>query len=169
MDADTALTQELAKMVGITAALSIALNVAVKANPRAAELRECLGGVRQVARADLGKFHGQPGFDGIEISIRDFDRLLRGANDPAERDDEPPPEPVAGIGRMVGIISALEVALKLAVETNPQAAKLRERLDDVREAAIARVIGEDVLDNVFDGIDYVMDNLDEMLPAAGSR
>ena len=168
MEAEPPLLQELAKMVGIIATLTIALGVAVKANPRAAELRACFDGVRQAARAKLGKFEGQPGLDGIEISIRDFDRMLRGGVD-FEGVAEVPPDPIEGVGWMVGIIHALEAALEITVARNPLAFVLRSRVEDIREVATARVIGEDVLDNVFDGIDYAMDELEAMLPAESTE
>lgn len=97
---------------------------------------------------------------------------MRGAAGSAERSPANSAilqDPFDGVRVMVGTITALQVALKIAVETNPRAGKLRDRFDEMREAAIARVIGEDVVDNVFDGIDYTMDELDELLPPVIAR
>ena len=166
------IVQEAARLVGMITALTIALQVAVKANPRVAELHDCIEGLRQGARADLGNFHGRPGFEGIEIAIRDFERMLRGVAGSAERSPANPAilqDPFDGVRVMVGTITALQVALKITVETNPRAGKLRDRLEEMREAAIAQVIGEDVVDDVFAGIDYTMDELDELLPPAAPR
>lgn len=165
------LLQEGARMVGIITAFTIALKAAVDAHPRAAELHDCIPGIRQAARADLGKFDGQPGFDGIEAAIGDFEQMLSGSARPHGRRVEAPEVPMpldVAAGRMVGTAQALLVALTITVESNPRAAKLRGRLDEIREVAIVTVIGSDVEENVFDGIDYVMDELDDMLPPASA-
>jgi hypothetical protein len=171
-DLPAPLTQEAARLLGMITAWTIALRVAVKANPRVAELHGRIDGVREAARAQLGNFKGQPAFEGIEVAIRDFEQALRGLSGPAENRPagaEIPADPIDGIGWMVGTITGLQGALRITVETNPQAARLRDRLEAVREAAIAHVIGEDVVDDVFEGIDYTMDELDELLPRSSSR
>lgn len=165
------LLQEGARMVGVITAFTIALKAAVDANPRAAELHDCIPGIRLGARADLGKFDGQPGFDGIETAIGDFERMLGGDAKRDRRSTKTPETPMpleVAAGRMVGTACALLAALRITVESNPRAAKLRDRLDEIREVAISTVIGTDVEENVFDGIDYVMDELDDMLPPASA-
>ena len=162
------LLRESAKLLGMVAAFTVLLDAAVKANRRAAELEECIDGIRRGARAKLvGSFNNQHGFDGIEMSLRDFRSSLPGAAPQLEARREKfvaPKNPVDGISHMVGTVTAMEVALELVVETNRQAAALRDRLPLLREAIIGQVIGQDVLDNMFDGIDYAMDEIEDLLP-----
>jgi hypothetical protein len=176
MEADSssssALEQEAARLVGRITAWSIALRVAVKANPRAAELRGRVDDIRRRAREGLGKFHGEAGFDGVESVIRDLERLLGILTTPFDRAAvaaDVPQDPTAAIGRMVGTGTALQVALQAAVQSNPLARELRARLDDVREAAIGQIIGADVADEVFEGIDFAIDEVEEMLPPSAAR
>jgi hypothetical protein len=175
MEADSsssALEREAARLVGRITAWSIALRVAVRVNPGAATLRDRVDDIRQGARDGLGKFHGEAGFDGVESVIRDLERLLGILTPFFDRTAAAagvPQDQAGAIARMVGTATALQVALRAAIESNPRAGELRARLGDVREAAIGQVIGEDVADEVFEGIDLAIDDLDEMLPPSTPR
>jgi len=158
---------EMARHLGINTALVTCLMVAVQANPQPDALVGRIDEARADARADVlaGTLDAPTVHQGIDDALVTFEKMLTrstAASTQGARSADPE-DPLGHASRMVGLNYGMRAALRLAVETNPHAGLLRLLQNQLRVMIEGRLL-EIAEETVWDGVDQVLEEFDDMLP-----